>query len=826
MRVPPPGLLKLDRDLLLKDVRARLAEAIPKYANPDYDPTDPGWLLLEQSAWLVELLSEQLDQYPFAVVRRFVHMMGGHLRPAHPAVGVLLCEVTDDGVMEQSDRRPSQYRFFTPQDEDMETVEFVPAESGVTLRRMKFQSMCEIAGDELFLVGPTGLASGLDAQAMWRSGRRRSRVFMREEIHYDAVTNNPDDLVEALTNAIKMLDEKRVGWLTLRIERVSAERIRLVARIDPSGAFTRLAPGGIWVGGDLEGDWGTLDGSTWTPVVTIAPHPMLPPHLHDQFPLPGFEEGQILLTDIPENFPVSQLLVRKASPTPEAVVEAVWTTLGNLDSRVGVIKPAVRVHFEPFADAGDLEPGWVGDALASGAWSRLARNQPKTVFHLVLPEATPKAGAEARIALVYELPHTTGALPKLEAIALTADGAVERTKVEAREAWRMPAPPAEGSHVMPTIVAYDMSLPKGTAGLLLASSGEPMAAMSNALMVINAPAVPDGRSVVVQRNIPQEYSLLFEDVVDRGVVDQLLEEPIPTNAAAMIRKLPLSWFPVADQDAVEDFAGLSLDASQGTMTVNAPDATGSYRTFRPGARLRIEWYRRTQGAKGNKPANSVRLVEQPANLLPKISAVTNPLGTFFGAERETPDAAIDRMFGPSEGTPVMAADYERLVRQTLGNRGRGWVVRCWTYAERALVSTAFWPFSDGEDEPDPEVQRVFAEMDGAGPETLLVALGPSDDVISDEDLDWARRAVRRTVERWSRRLPNIRRAVVTRFWPLVLTVPEGGEAPLLPTFEVGRMSGVLADVKGRIAHERPRAVLLLNAAVTEVLEVEQAEEVE
>ena len=68
MRVPPPGLLKVDRGLLLQDVRERLAERIPHYANLDQDPTDPGWLLLEQAAWLVELLSEQLDAYPYAAV--------------------------------------------------------------------------------------------------------------------------------------------------------------------------------------------------------------------------------------------------------------------------------------------------------------------------------------------------------------------------------------------------------------------------------------------------------------------------------------------------------------------------------------------------------------------------------------------------------------------------------------------------------------------------------------------------------------------------------------------------------------------------------------
>ena len=86
MRIPPPGTLKLSREALMEDVKERLIKSLPHYANQEDDPTDPGWLLLEQAAWLVELLSEKLDEYPYAVVQQFVHMMGGHLLPAQPAV--------------------------------------------------------------------------------------------------------------------------------------------------------------------------------------------------------------------------------------------------------------------------------------------------------------------------------------------------------------------------------------------------------------------------------------------------------------------------------------------------------------------------------------------------------------------------------------------------------------------------------------------------------------------------------------------------------------------------------------------------------------------
>ena len=73
MRVPPPNLLKLDRELLLEDLRTKLSEKYPDYAVPeDGDSTDPAWVILEQAAWLTELLSEQLDQYPYAMIQEFL----------------------------------------------------------------------------------------------------------------------------------------------------------------------------------------------------------------------------------------------------------------------------------------------------------------------------------------------------------------------------------------------------------------------------------------------------------------------------------------------------------------------------------------------------------------------------------------------------------------------------------------------------------------------------------------------------------------------------------------------------------------------------------
>ena len=57
MRVPSPGLLKIDKEQLLRDVRTRLAEKYPDYADESqFDATDPAWVILEQAVWIAEML--------------------------------------------------------------------------------------------------------------------------------------------------------------------------------------------------------------------------------------------------------------------------------------------------------------------------------------------------------------------------------------------------------------------------------------------------------------------------------------------------------------------------------------------------------------------------------------------------------------------------------------------------------------------------------------------------------------------------------------------------------------------------------------------------
>lgn len=128
MQVPPPGTLKLSKRELLKDVGQRLVALHPQFADLLNDPADPGWLLLEQAAWMAETLSEQLDQYPRHAMQHFLHLTGQSLLPASPSVGVVVVEAPEAGYLRLQDTPVPQARFFTPTIELQEGIEVVSIE--------------------------------------------------------------------------------------------------------------------------------------------------------------------------------------------------------------------------------------------------------------------------------------------------------------------------------------------------------------------------------------------------------------------------------------------------------------------------------------------------------------------------------------------------------------------------------------------------------------------------------------------------------------------------------------------------------------------------
>lgn len=817
MRVPHPGTLKLDREQLLEDVRARLAQALPEYAEGNEDPSDPGWMLLEQAAWLVEMHSRRLDQYPFSVVQYFIHMMGGELQPAHPSLGTVVVQVQSEGQLKLDPRHPSSYRFFTTQTEDRDAIEFVPVESLVDLRRAEVRSLADVSHGELYVVGEgeRGGPGHLDGHVVWRGKARKSRTFQRERAVFTITTSTAEQTLEDVNKAIELLEERKLGWLRVSAAADDGGKVLVTAEVDTSRAFESTVEGGLAPGGDIVAEWAALDGSTWTPPVFIADHPMLPSRLRGSRPMPGVEEGKIVIPDVPLNFQVNELLERRCEPLPTVVVEGIWETLQNLNAKLATTRPALRREFEP-AD-GDFtdEPMWVGSAVASGVWDRIVRSEQRTVLDIAL--AKPRSNSSRlRVALVLDGAGTDN--PEVEFIGLEGDSVKTATPLRHSVAWRLSLPSSKHESAMDTVVAYDISLPENCSGVLVSSADPIRGLLLNALLVANMATVRDGRQVQIERNIPEAISLLYEDVVTESVVARLLEQAIPDDAAAIVRNFPISWFDVAEDEPMANWEGVQVDAAAGVMTVNAPDDDGHMRTFQPRDSLVLHWYRRTDGGVGDVGVGDISLVEQVPNAEPSLFAVRNPLATYYGANRETPEEAVERLFAPSQGTPVLPTDFERVIRQALGSRAQGWQVRVWTYAERSLLSTAVWPVAGNREALDPETAALLRDLPKHGPSTLLVALGPKSGQMSADDLDWARRVIRRTIRRQADRTPTVRDAAVTRLWPLTLHVPSAAaaEAVVTPSHDLAAMEGRLVDSFGRSAAPPP-ADLLLNGFVKEVV---------
>jgi hypothetical protein len=802
VRIHPPPSFKLTAEALLQDVRARLdARSAGRPEVGRGDPTDPGWLLLEQAAWMVEQLSSQLDEYPVAVLQQLLHLLGAKIRPAAPALGVVALGVRRGGVLDWDPLRPPSVRLFRPQSEQSRMIEFAPAERGMILRQMQLASLTEIREGELWRAARPLAEDALVAE---RDTLVPSRAFHREQVRYRFVAANPPELKALLESAINRLGENRIGWLKLRIDEVGPRGLTLVATIDPAAAFASAAPTGLTVAGDMVGDWGVLDDSTWTPRIRVANESTIPVRLRGREPLPA-AEARIVFPNMAANLPLEGLFTTKAAPIPTSVCVAIWNTLTHVDTRLAQWKPSVQRVYDVLAHE---EPQWLAGAIDGELWYRFSPG-PTTVIHVRLPEADlPRV----RVGIILEHDDAER-LPEIRVFAEEPGGVIPDVVLPHRVAFRLPCPSTDAGRGMEMLVVLDVEVGPQSKGILVAVVGSIRAALANPMLVVQAPPVRDGRIVDIARNIPEAASLLHPDVVGPDVIESLLAEPLAPDARALVEALPLAVFHPARQEPILDFAGVAVDSAAGQVTFNGIDRQGRQRSLRRGDRVDLRWYRRTDGDTGNVPAGALRLVEQDGGPGPLLTSVTNPRATFFGASRETDQAAIDRLFGPPDATPVLPADFERLVRHALGPRGEGWEVRCWTYAERALVTTALWPPPRLGVPADDERTRLESELVGAGPDHLLVLLGPTRGEISLADLDWARQAVRGLCARIGRRVPTVRDAVVGRLWPLRL---ETEAAPLLnlPCFAVEGLPGTLVDERGRRA--APPRGLLLNGAVVEV----------
>ena len=815
-RIPQPGLLQLDKDDLLRDVRDRLAERFPDYADEsEYDASDPAWIILEQSAWLVELLSQQLDFYPYSMVQEFVHMMGGKLHPSVPSLGVCIAQPAEVGTITLQDHRPAQWRFFTLQTEEMDMVEFAPIES-ISLRPAQILNVSKVVDGELYKTGQPRGTDGIRAMEAWQVGTKRAGLFEREWVKYDIITSNAEDLLETLDAAIESLESRQLGWLEFRTEQPAPEIISVYARVSLGKAFLTDTPTGLTMGGDIQGRWGTLDDSVWTPPVRVKDHPRIPSRLKGRAPMPGSRRGTILLPSVPENIAVEELLERKAQPLPTSIIEAIWTTLTHMDQKLASLKPTINRGID---DVTEEDPGWVSDVLDKGLWSVVCDRSEQQFIHVRVGQFEQTAGT-FRMAFVLKGVREDS-LPDIRVFGSSELG-FGREPLTHRLAWRLRMPDPSGGQRMVLVVAIDIELNAETEDILVATECNPVCVMLNSVMVSNAPAVSDGREVAIERNIPEPINLLFDDVVNKDVLQHLLRDNIPSDAGRIISRLAVSYLEVTGGAAIQDFEGVWLDPTATTgegamMRLNAPDDNGFQRKIRPGKTVTLNWYRRTDGAYGNVEPGAIRVVEQPPRAKPLLLGVHNPLATFYGTDRESEPEAIERMFSPSSGVPVTPSDWEKLFRVAFGVRGRGWVVRCWGFAERNLMATELWPVDDSGLAIDRDRTRLQRSIERSGADTLLVVVGPKSEVMSDSDLDWARGVIRGLVRKQQERIPIVKDVIVTRFHPLTLHSKSKSTEIPLPSFSIDDMNGVLEDLNGHRA-ELTTGRILLNGAVVNIEE--------
>ena len=128
-------------------------------------------------------------------------------------------------------------------------------------------------------------------------------------------------------------------------------------------------------------------------------------------------------------------------------------------------------------------------------------------------------------------------IPDIRVFASNRDAGFNREPLSHRMAWRLRMPDPTGGQRMVLVVAIDVDLEEATEELLVATEANPMCTMLNAVMVANAPAVSDGREVTIERNIPEPINLLFDDVVNKDVLNHLLRDNIPSDAARIISRL-------------------------------------------------------------------------------------------------------------------------------------------------------------------------------------------------------------------------------------------------------------------------------------------------
>lgn len=745
MRVPKPPSLRIDRRQLMDNVGQALRRRAPKLDLND--PTDPGVLLLEQAAWMVETLSERMDRLPERALAQLAQLLGLELQPAGPALGVVVLAVDAPERVSVTHASPSALQFSSPATERSWATGWVPVEPSVVVGDERVAAILRVEGGELSL-----LAEGKEdfpGSAYLTAGAPvRATVF--DDVQLVATINSANAKSDAntLTRQLSALGGNR-RWLEATItepEKEGAGPVELTMRVEtleaePSTETTavRVPNGARRLAGEAIGSSGLT--------LRYADIPEVPHHLRGT-DLPAEGEGKdrvLVVSELVSHLQLDRALVRPARPLPKELALNAWKMV-SIGTGLDKLRP--RAELRP---RGDMPP-------RAQALLRLA------------PQWEQRFGDGSCALALFSVGEVSG--PRTARVGLL--GQAERASflvmveqwhdAEAAMAWTLPSAGRVGQRVDLTV--WDIRLPEGARWILARVEGELDAAAANPILVMNAPVVKDGREVTVMSTAPEPVTLVKQHIVSRACLQSqefAIRSPKERPGAwdHCLQSFPLSVLrPVYPAgEPIQDWAGVGLDPSAGELTLNAPDEGGDERRFASQTRVGLTWYRHTDGAAGNLPVGAIRQVESAG----AVKKVYNPFPTFGGIDQEPAEAAIERLFAAGAGVPIVPADFERVVRHALLRHGLRWTVRCWTAAERRLLPWAWWA---PEGRLNPEQQDLQRRMDIAGAETLTFVIGPADIDATDAQMGEARKIVSDALAGLTRRLPLAREALVVRHWLL------------------------------------------------------------
>ncbi len=771
MRFPDPTPRHLKRAELLDHVREELRRRYPSFAGVLDIPGDPGWMLLEQAAWMAEVTSEVLAEQPREVIEYLLALLGRDLRPATPAIGVVALAVERHGVLDGA----SPPALFAPTTAGREQVDFTLVEPQVPLVAGRITGSYRLSRGQLFgqhidrVDFPHGLVL-VGPQERDLSLVDSERILYRIERHPDPVL---EAVLEKLVAAFNEGSAADVGWLSLSWERRGAG-VDLTASIDVAAPFPE---DGLERRPRRYGRIGD-----WRPEILARPG------------LPGVvavldATGTPAVLECPAELPAAQLL-RPSEVAPERFPETLWNHFRVVLASDGEQLP----HAPPWSRSVVSErrtPRWLRELPFSAHWSRVSESSG-ALLSFDLGAMEPER--EFRVALLLDGADVDYRPPAIE--VLMENGTAPQ--IEAEWSLVLPRPRALGPGVAHVAVYGLNSQHVRASGTVVLhpvrrgpGGGRVLGAMLNPALVLNAPAGHDGRTVHVGLKAG-EVDLLWPDLVDRRVLRRV-EEGFPGATARPLREL-LDGFDVAQleiwrrgvlQEELTDWHRMRLDPSVGRAQYGVPDHKGE-RALAAGVDVRIVSYRRTSGARGNLDEGEIQGFEQSETDRPKLIGVTNPLPTHLGEDTETAGQAVYRMFGPERGeVPTVPSDLERVARDALGPDEQGWTVRVWTHAERVLLDTRFWADEHGPAWLRAGARRARTRLDQLGPRGVLVAIGDPDRLVDEARFVALSASIQRRIEAIADRVPYTHGCVVVPIQPLTLHCQDE-EAPELPCFRPDR----------------------------------------